>query len=191
VAYISKTCIHCGKVFQIKNSDIKYGRGKYCSRSCKTAHKSLLVTCSNCKKEFSVYLSRFKSSKKYIYCSIKCRANHLKIIGTKPPSMLGKKRPEHSIRMSGENSPFWKGGTYDKNRKIDEGRKFYRDWRKQVFEKDKYQCLFCGNKNNLEADHILPYSRFPEKKYDLDNGRTLCHSCHKATETYGKKSVKI
>lgn len=40
---------------------------------------------------------------------------------------------------------------------------------------------------NLEADHIKPYSLFPELRYEVDNGRTLCVDCHKKTPTWGKK----
>ena len=116
MTYISRTCINCRKVFQIKTSRVKYGEGKYCSRLCRTVYKSLLVTCSNCKKEFSIYLSRFKSSKKYVYCSRTCMGKHRKELGVRPPLFwLGKKRPAHSIRMSGKNSPFWKGGRFLQN----------------------------------------------------------------------------
>jgi len=73
------------------------------------------VTCSSCKKEFSIFLSRLKEPQKYIYCSRRCMGDHRKELGIKPPSMLGKKRPKHSKRMSGKNSPFWKGGRYTQN----------------------------------------------------------------------------
>ena len=97
------------------------------------------------------------------------------------PWNKGIKRPE----MSGENHFAWKGGTYDKDRKIDMGRKNYRVWRKAVFERDGYKCIWCGSVSDLNADHIKPYSTFPELRYAIDNGRTLCETCHKLTGTYG------
>ncbi len=67
----------------------------------------------------------------------------------------------------------------------------YRLWRKAVFERDNYTCQMCGARSvagkrvRLEADHILPFAFYPDKRFDLDNGRTLCESCHKQTPTYG------
>lgn len=65
----------------------------------------------------------------------------------------------------------------------------YKLWRQAVFERDNYSCVWCGDKqgNNLEADHIKPFSLFPELRFAIDNGRTLCKPCHRKTDTYGWK----
>lgn len=73
----------------------------------------------------------------------------------------------------------------------------YRHWRKTVFIRDNYTCQICnirsgkGIEVKLNADHILPQSLFPELRYDTNNGRTLCHSCHVKTDTYGTKVKKL
>ena len=39
---VEKTCIKCGTIFVIKESALKYGRGKYCSRKCCDEHKKII-----------------------------------------------------------------------------------------------------------------------------------------------------
>ncbi len=65
-------------------------------------------------------------------------------------------------------------------------------WRKAIFERDNYTCKECGQYGGrLQADHILPYSTFPEARWNLDNGRTLCVECHKKTPTYARKINRV
>jgi hypothetical protein len=32
--------------------------------------------------------------------------------------------------------------------------------------------------HHLHADHILPWAKYPGRRYDLRNGRALCPACH-------------
>lgn len=68
----------------------------------------------------------------------------------------------------------------------------YRLWREAVFKRDGYRCIWCGSNKSgtLNADHIKPFSLFPELRFAIDNGRTLCETCHRTTETYGVKLKK-
>lgn len=64
----------------------------------------------------------------------------------------------------------------------------YRLWREAVFSRDNYTCQACGVRGSrLQADHILPWKSHPDKRFDVNNGRTLCESCHKLTPTYGRR----
>jgi hypothetical protein len=102
---------------------------------------------------------------------------------------LGKERPEHSIKMSGSNCHLWRGGITSENDKIRKSRE-YKLWRKSVFTRDNYTCIWCGAKSKkgvtviLNADHIKPFAYFPELRLAIDNGRTLCEECHKKTDTF-------
>lgn len=91
--------------------------------------------------------------------------------------LIAVRKPRPNFR--GENNPRWKGGTGLKKKK-DYNSPEYRQWRKNVFERDKYICQDCydGNGGNLEAHHIKEYAKYVELRYDVSNGITLCKTCH-------------
>ena len=65
-------------------------------------------------------------------------------------------------------------------------------WRKAVFDRDDYTCQTCGIRGTyLEADHIKPFAYFPELRFELSNGRTLCRSCHDKTKLSAKRMREI
>ena len=52
-------------------------------------------------------------------------------------------------------------------------------WRKSVLERDKHVCQHCGDTKNLCVHHISYWSDDPVNRVNIDNGITLCKSCHK------------
>jgi len=110
--------------------------------------------------------------------------------------MLGKKssletRKKLSECHKGEKSYNWKGGITSENQRIRHCFE-YRLWRTAVFERDNYTCIWCGARNGngktvvLNADHIKRFADYPELRFAIDNGRTLCRKCH--LTTYKRKN---
>ena len=93
-------------------------------------------------------------------------------------------RLKQSTAKKGEKHPRWRGGISTVNNRIRSSLE-YRLWRKAVVERDKYICIWCGSKEKIHADHIKPFALFPELRFAIDNGRTLCEKCHRKTDTYG------
>jgi 5-methylcytosine-specific restriction endonuclease McrA len=97
-----------------------------------------------------------------------------------------RKKSENARR--GERHHSWKGGVKAEHLRIRHSLE-YKLWREAIFKRDNYTCIWCGDSRggNLNADHIKPFALYPELRFALDNGRTLCITCHKTTETYGNR----
>ena len=152
---------HLSKVTEFKKGIIPHNKG------VKFREKR---NCLICNKEFSDYPSQFKAYNSK-FCSRKCSG------------LFRKGKP--LTKNLGENNPAWKGGITPINTVIRNSLE-YENWRKQVFERDLYTCQKCGQIGEyLHADHIKPFALYPELRFELNNGRTLCIDCHRKTETYG------
>lgn len=105
--------------------------------------------------------------------------------------------PENRLKASAQGKrlvlegkcPFWKGGLTKQNQIIRESAE-YGIWRRAVYERDGYTCVECKIRGGkLNADHIKPFALFPEFRFELSNGRTLCVPCHRKTDTWGRRSL--
>jgi hypothetical protein len=131
-------------------------------------------------------------------------ASALKTKGVRPPSRKGIPSPHireiqklaHTPAAIAKRSEsikrFYdlKGRKHDQfSRDLIKRTKRYKDWRRAVFERDNYTCQDCGRRGGyLEADHIKPWAYFPDLRFSIDNGRTLCKPCHRNTDTYGTRA---
>jgi len=93
-----------------------------------------------------------------------------------------------------ENSPVWKGGV--PHSRVERATYEYNTWRKSVFSKDNYTCAACGARNGtgkeveLHAHHIRCWVDNEDLRYDVNNGITLCSSCHyRFHSKYGKHNT--
>lgn len=104
-------------------------------------------------------------------------------LGLKP--WLGKKHSEESLlKMSkakiGKRPPNWKEDRSTLAKKQERNDSSYKEWRKTVRDRDNWRCkLSDGNcKGKVVAHHIRPWFLFPELRYDIKNGITLCQLHH-------------
>lgn len=80
----------------------------------------------------------------------------------------------------------------------------YFEWKKAVHIRDRFTCQKCGRRNGrkpiIEAHHLIEFSDLVRRSgvtsvaegvehlslWDINNGQTLCHDCHKGTPSYPK-----
>ena len=122
-----------------------------------------------------------KMSEKHRNISVETRGKMRK-------AKLGKKqsletRRKRSETQRGEKSYRWKGGIYGTERHRKMTQYEYRHWRKSVFERDNYTCRICGRRGCfLNAHHINSWNDYPQYRYDIKNGITICIEHHKLFE---------
>jgi hypothetical protein len=51
-------------------------------------------------------------------------------------------------------------------------------WRAAVLDRDGHTCTRCGATENLHAHHVVRWADEPLLRVSLENGITLCESCH-------------
>ena len=105
----------------------------------------------------------------------------------------------------GKEHPCWKDEKKQTFVKQIRGLFKYRQWRSDIFTRDNFTCVFCGERGiELNADHYpkrfidivneykietLDEANSCEELWNMNNGRTLCVNCHRETDTWGKQKV--
>lgn len=84
----------------------------------------------------------------------------------------------------GESNPRWDGGKSSEVVKA-KASLDYRLWKEAVNARDNFTCQDCGGTdlNIIETHHIKPFAKFPDERYDVNNGITLCRFCHQLRHT--------
>lgn len=176
---VKKKCKFCKETIYPILGEVNRGYGKFCNLKCvglfKKGKKVHLT------KEWRANISKAMKGRKFT-------EEHKKKISL---AHKGTKKPWNIIKNklhSGENSWNWKGGISPILTRIRQT-EAHQKWRELVYKRDNYTCIWCFRKGGwnkeekrnivLNADHIKPFSIFPELRLKLSNGQTLCKLCHK------------
>lgn len=146
-------------------------------RSISTYHQRKIKKCPYCEKERKRFINATGRNKGY-----------QRTCGSKECILASYRRPEVVAKKihRGPDHPNW---IPDRSKVKFRPRYEMTSWKRAVFERDNFICQKCGQRGGrLQAHHNLPYASFPEQRWDVANGVTLCVDCHKQTESYGKKA---
>lgn len=181
---IEKRCAHCGKIYILnpQYSQKQIARSKFCSRPCQAIGRN------------RVKLEPWNKGKKYrkVRKCDECNKVSTEVVFyTKFQMTLCHKHYWHMRKYGNilwHEHPPYKTPAHRRIRNSLVGIR----WRESVFKRDSYTCQQCGIiGGKLNAHHVKPYAYFPELRYILSNGLTLCVPCHRKTDTWGRKGQKL
>lgn len=92
----------------------------------------------------------------------------------------------------GENSPCWiSDRSLLKDDHRDRGGQLHREWSNKVKNRDGRRCKIENTdcKGGLEAHHILGWKEYPDLRYQINNGITLCHAHHPRKRAEEKRLI--
>lgn len=191
----SYTCNICGiehttTVETYKKS--KYGTCRKCSarEACKQTAKDL----TGQKFHRLQVLSKSENLGKNVAWNVKCDCGTEKVVrgveltkgsvkscGCYAKEQSTKRIIEISRNNSGEKHYNWNPELTEEDRYRSSRDKKSVAARKETYERDNYTCQICSLRNtNLNAHHIVPYSKDKTLRYELSNLITMCVKCHKA-----------
>jgi len=194
----SKVCQQCNQLFlrPKRRNTAWWESAKFCSRQC--AGKSRIGI-----KRPPEIGEAVRQSKLGIPLSLETRRRISNAHKGKPLSLEHRRKQSESMKIfcdnpeirqqrreawTGIKNPSWKGGITPEHSRVRHSGE-YKEWRKNVFHRDRFTCQHCGNKGGkLRAHHIFPFALFPRIRFELSNGLTLCLQCH---NTYGSRKRQM
>lgn len=137
--------------------------------AARVARGNAIRNCECCGKQVKVHMAAIR--KGWRYCSWECRKKSM--VGDRAANanggqwMLGEKNINYKHGLSSVRPPRDLAKT---NR-----------WRRRVYARDNYTCQRCGydKGKRLQAHHIKSWINYPESRFDISNGITLCIPCHR------------
>ncbi len=154
----------------------------------KNTNKYIKAYCKDCKKE---WLRRSDTFKTWLGRCRHCAQKHER----NKPIVREKQRKMSKLqvlkqggipnavkftseRMAGSKHPNWNGGPEYRKRPDGRHSTAVRAWRSAIYEQDIFLCQKCFLSYQLVAHHIFSYTKYPELRWDISNGITLCKKHH-------------
>lgn len=136
----------------------KYGNNYTVLEEYKTARTKIKVRHNKCGNEYYVQPYSLLAGNECRKCAIE--------------NMCGENHPNYNSNKTDEERLYNRYQLYNNNMKI---------WRNKIYNRDDYTCQCCGNTKSgiLNAHHLNSWNWCKNKRFDVNNGITLCKDCHK------------
>lgn len=145
---VPRLCRSCGKPSPHR---------RFCKDCSPRGKRKFIFSCVTCGAQFAGH--KYKGMERR-FCSRACYA------------------PAVAARQKGERSHLWQGGKTNAATLL-RGSAEYKAWRKAVFARDDWTCQLCHQRGKkLAAHHIIEFAKRRDLALIVENGITLCWSCH-------------
>lgn len=170
---LTKHCEVCFSPLTNRAAGAIYIKRRFCSKVCQykgfVPHNKgkriwYYAECLECKNPFV-----FSHSQKRKFCSEFCYAKS----------------------HTGEKSYQWLTDRSKIKRQHERNNPENKQWRMKVWQRDGFKCKIADSncEGRIEAHHILGWSEYPELRYQINNGITLCHAHHPRKRAEEKRLV--
>ena len=104
-----------------------------------------------------------------------------------------KSHPSGRIGIGGERHGMWIKDRSLVKHQEDRNNPEYKQWRLKVYKRDNYKCVInnCDCSGRIIAHHILSFTYYPELRYEINNGITLCRFHHPIKREEERQSIPI
>lgn len=188
-------CRVCDKPFTVKQSDYDYRVRKgepptYCSRQCANGATERRQAISRSLKNSAAFQAKQRELLPALHERL--RQPEQRRLHSEKTRQAWQDPEKRAHMMDGikqrSQDPAWRSAPHFRRDKQhprytgnqqDRNRYESKAWRKAVFARDNYTCQECGKCGPcLVAHHKQPWADHPELRFDVDNGITLCETCH-------------
>lgn len=191
-------CQRCGAAKLVRPHKVKDGKGKFCSLECynihkkSPEHKAKIVNWFNAGAAARRGKPLTEDQRRKVSMGLVSAYQEGRFFGFQghhhTDEERNRRRNAHlgkpKLYNRGERSHLWRGGVTHENHSIRCSLE-YRNWRRTVFERDKFTCQQCFKRGgDIQAHHVKSFSEYPDLRFDVRNGVTLCEKCHKNTPSY-------
>ncbi len=162
-----KKCFRCGKEFRVRF--YRKNVAKYCGNSC----RAKVVAESNYKKN-----NNFGFKKGIVPWNKGLTKETNETLKKISAFYKNNKEIQLRKRQTGKYHFNWKGENRKKRQERHDSA--YQYWHKQCKKRDEHRCRI-NNKDCFGycvVHHILPWRDYPELRYNINNGITLCQAHH-------------
>lgn len=172
----------CGKKKKITLSHLKKGTKSCGCLNKKLASQRRIINLKN--KNFGLLkaIKIIKIVNNRVFWLCKCRCNKKSIVPSNNLKSGNTKSCGCNHHPKGKESKLWKKHIPIEDRINKRGtvkNPLYDLWRNKVMRRDDFTCQISKEKGKLEVHHLFAWNKYPERRYDINNGVTLLRKIHR------------
>jgi len=198
-----KRCLSCRLKWAVGKNASNWRGGNYCldckikiskgAERCISCSNKRLMGIENNPRSLGKRWKLKKPRKKWDDEALRHKATYMRNVWADSKSVLNSEviRKKMSEAQTGPSNYRWISDREVVHKNRHSGDSDYNIWARKVKKRDHYQCRIDneGCSGKLGAHHILNWVDFPELRYKINNGITLCQAHHPKKRAEEKRLI--